>query len=94
MKKIFTLLLVVFISSCSNKAKITITKVEGSPLYENAKLSLDSIYQKDKNNFMFSFEVDNYELGEALGKRLAQVKSMSLVNLFYSICSTSISINS
>ena len=45
--EIFTLLLVVFISSCSNKAKITITKVEGSPLYENAKLSLDSIYKPD-----------------------------------------------
>ena len=68
MKKIFTLLLVVFISSCSNKAKITITKVEGSPPYENAKLSLDTIYQKDKNNFMFSFEVDNYELGEQTEK--------------------------
>ena len=68
MKRIFTLLLVVFISSCSNKASITITKVEGSPLYENAKLSLDSIYQKDKNNFMFSFEVDNYELGEQTEK--------------------------
>ena len=68
MKKIFTLLLVVFISSCSNKTKITITKVEGSPLYENAKLSLDSIYQKEKNNFMFSFEVDNYELGEQTEK--------------------------
>jgi len=41
--------LVVLISSCNKKVPITITKVEGSPEYENAKLSLDSIYQKDKN---------------------------------------------
>ena len=64
MKKIYSLLLVVLISSCNKKVPITIKKVEGSPEYENAKLSLDSIYQKDKNDFLFSFEVDNYNLGE------------------------------
>lgn len=68
LKKFYTLLLVVLISSCNNKVAITITKVEGSPKYENASLSLDSIYQKDKNNFMFSFDVDNYKLGEQTEK--------------------------
>ena len=68
MKKIYSLLLVVLISSCNKKVPITITKVEGSPEYENAKLSLDSIYQKDKNDFLFSFDVENYNLGEQTEK--------------------------
>ena len=63
MKKSYSLLFVVLFSYCTKKVPITITKVEGSPKYENAKLSLDTIYQKDKNNFMFSFDVDNFKLG-------------------------------
>lgn len=63
MKKIYTLLLVVFITSCNQQDIITITKVEGSPQYENASLSLDTIYQKDNNEYNFSFGVENYTLG-------------------------------
>ena len=61
------MLLVLFLS-CTKKVAITITKVEGSPEYKNAKLSLDTIYQKDKDNFMFSFKVDNFKLGEQTEK--------------------------
>ena len=67
-KKIYSLLLVVLIFSCNKKVKIKITKLEGSPSYENARLSLDTIYQKDKNNFMFSLGVDNFKLGEQTKK--------------------------
>ena len=66
LKKIFTLLLLVFISSCSNKAKITITKVEGSPLYENAKLSLDRIYQKENDEQKNSDET----IGQLVNKNI------------------------
>ncbi len=68
MKKIYTLILTVLISSCNNKVAITITKVKGSPQYENASLTLDTIYQEEKNNFKFSFDIDNYKLGEQTEK--------------------------
>ena len=68
LKKICSLLFVVLIFSCNKKVKIKITKLEGSPSYENARLYLDTIYQKDKNNFMFSLGVDNFKLGEQTKK--------------------------
>jgi hypothetical protein len=68
LKKIYSLLFVVLILSCNKKVKIKITKLEGSPSYENARLSLDTIYQEDKNNFMFSLGVDNFKLGEQTKK--------------------------
>tara|TARA_S200000501_G_scaffold119977_1_gene112777 strand:- start:3838 stop:4554 length:717 start_codon:yes stop_codon:yes gene_type:complete len=68
LKKFYGLLLLVLLLSCSKKVPITITKVEGSPEYENAKLSLDTIYQKDKDNFMFSFKVEDFKLGEQTEK--------------------------
>ena len=68
MKKIYSLLFVVLILSCNKKVKIKITKLEGSPSYENARLSLDTIYQEDKNNFIFSLGVDNFKLGEQTKK--------------------------
>ena len=68
MKKFYSLLLVVFLSSCAKRVEITIKKFEGSPEYENSKLSLDTVYQKDKNNFMFSFDVDNFKLGNQTEK--------------------------
>ena len=61
-------MLLVLLFSCTKKVPITITKVEGSPEYENAKLSLDTIYQKNKDNFMFSFKVENFKLGEQTEK--------------------------
>jgi len=68
LKKIYSLLFVVLILSCNKKVKIKITKLEGSPSYENARLSLDTIYQEDKNNFIFSLGVDNFKLGEQTKK--------------------------
>ena len=60
--------MLVLLLSCTKKVPITITKVEGSPEYENAKLSLDTIYQKNKDDFMFSFKVENFKLGEQTEK--------------------------
>ena len=48
--------------SCSSSNEITITKVEGSPTYENAKLSMTDVVKVD-NEYSFSFELSNYELG-------------------------------
>lgn len=67
MKNLYTLLSIIIIAT-SCKKEITITKVVGSPAYEDARLSLDTIYQKETSEFMFSFNVDNYELGEQTKK--------------------------
>ena len=48
--------------SCDESKKITITKVNGSPNYENAKLSITDL-AKDENGYSFLFESSNYELG-------------------------------
>ena len=44
-----------------NQKEITITKIEGSPSYENSKLSLVELTSNEE--LEFSFEVENYELG-------------------------------
>ena len=56
----FCLLLTFF--SCTSSNEITINKVEGSPTYENAKLSMTDVVEVD-NEYSFSFELSNYELG-------------------------------
>ena len=62
MTKNITLLFVFLFASCNNETEISITKVLGSPEYENAKLSLeDPIISED--GYEFSFNVDRYELG-------------------------------
>ena len=62
MKKYFVLLFVVFFSSCKTEPEITIHKVQGSPEYPNAKLSLEEpIITQD--GYEFSFNVDQYQLG-------------------------------
>ena len=64
MKKLYPLLVVCLFTSCNQSNKISITKVEGSPRFENAKLSLrDTIYQ-DGDSYLFSFDVDEYKLGD------------------------------
>lgn len=64
MKYIYILLAICLFGSCDQTPKITITKVEGSPQYENAKLSLqDSIY-KAGDGYSFAFNVEDYKLGE------------------------------
>ena len=46
--------------SCDNN-KITISKVEGSPKYENSQLFLNNLNLADESEFLF--DVKNYELG-------------------------------
>ena len=61
MKKIILIILILFaITSCNNVEKISLTKLQGSPDYDEAKLTLNGF---DVSNNEFNFEVDNYELG-------------------------------
>jgi len=63
MKKLSTLLFIaIIIISCSESSQISITKLEGSPNYENSKLKLNKLTFDEKYNF--SFGVDNYQMGE------------------------------
>ena len=63
MKKITILLISCFFISCSNSRDISITRVVGSPSYESAKITLtDTIYQSGED-YTFSFNIENYELG-------------------------------
>jgi hypothetical protein len=62
MKNFYTLLMVLLIASCGNKTQITITKVDGSAPYSNSSISLNNL-KIDDDNFTFSFDVINYELG-------------------------------
>ena len=64
MKKIILLILLPLIyASCDNSKKITLTKLEGSPPYLNAKISTASITLGNENEYVFSFDVSDYELG-------------------------------
>jgi len=64
MKKIILLILLpLAYVSCDNSKKITLTKLEGSPPYLNAKISTASITLGNENEYAFSFDVSDYELG-------------------------------
>ncbi len=64
MKKIILLILLPLIyASCDNSKKITLTKLEGSPPYLNAKISTASITLGDENEYTFTFDVSDYDLG-------------------------------
>ena len=64
MKKILALILFIFIGfSCNNPKKITLSKLEGSPPYLNAKISTASITLVDDKEYAFSFDISDYELG-------------------------------
>ncbi len=64
MKKNLVLILFTIISSsCDNSKKITLTKLEGTPPYLNAKISTASITLGDENEYAFSFDISEYELG-------------------------------
>ena len=67
---IICLFLSLFIFSCDNTTKITLTKLEGSPAYENAKLEVDSIAFKEKD-YSFKFDVFDYNLGEQTEKEFS-----------------------
>ena len=52
----------IFLISCSEPKQITLTKLEGSPSFSDAKLSISSITNVGDKN-IFSFDIENYELG-------------------------------
>ena len=61
MKKNILITLVLFaLASCNSVEKISLTKLQGSPDYDKAKLTLKSFNESTNE---FNFEVDNYELG-------------------------------
>ena len=65
MKKILALILLIIISfSCDNSKKITLSKLEGSPPYLYAKISTASITLVDEKEYIFSFDISDYDLGE------------------------------
>ena len=51
------------ILSCKNAGEITITKVEGSTEYKDAKLSLKESFWTEEG-YLFSFDLENYELDD------------------------------
>ena len=62
MKKNILIIIVLFaLVSCNNSKGISLTKLTGSPTYDQAKLRLNDFNENEKNEF--SFEVENYELG-------------------------------
>ena len=60
-KNILIILFLVAFVSCNNVEKISLTKLEGSPDYNEAKLTLMILMKTIINEF--DFEVENYELG-------------------------------
>ena len=67
---IVCLFLSLFIFSCDNSSKITLTKLVGSPAYENAKLEIDTIAFKEQE-YSFKFNVLDYNLGEQTEKEFS-----------------------
>ena len=64
MKKILALIVLTIISSsCDNSKKITLSKLDGSPPYLDAKISTASITVGDNDEYAFSFDLSDYELG-------------------------------
>ncbi len=59
---LFLTILLIFCSCSSTEQKIYLKKIEGSPAYENSSLSIEEI-TRDGENFTFSFNINNYELG-------------------------------
>ena len=62
LNKICVLLFSCIFISCGSSENITITKLEGSPKYENSKISSVNATKND-SIYSFSFEIENYELG-------------------------------
>ena len=59
---LFLSILLIFCSCSSTEQKIYLKKIEGSPAYENSSLTIEEI-TGDGENFTFSFNINNYELG-------------------------------
>ena len=62
LNKIYVLIFSCIFISCGSSENITITKLEGSPKYENSKISSVN-FTKNEDAYSFSFEIENYELG-------------------------------
>ena len=62
MKKIF-ICSIFLCFACQNSNVISLTKVEGSPLYEDAKLTLNNNFYETEDGYSFSFALENYKLG-------------------------------
>ena len=62
LNKIYVLLFSCIFISCGSSENITITKLEGSPKYENSKISSVNAIKND-SIYSFFFEIENYELG-------------------------------
>ncbi len=62
LNKIYVLLISCIFISCGSSENITITKLEGSPKYENSKISSVNAIKND-SIYSFFFEIENYELG-------------------------------
>jgi len=59
---LFSTILLIFYSCSNTDKKISLKKVEGSPAYDNSSIEIKDISNKGEN-FMFSFDINNYDLG-------------------------------
>ena len=64
---LFSTILLIFYSCSNTDEKISLTKVEGSPAYDNSSIEIKDISNKGEN-FMFSFDINNYDLGAQTNK--------------------------
>ena len=59
---LFSTILLIFYSCSNTDKKISLKKVEGSPAYDNSSIEIKDI-SNEGENFMFSFDINNYDLG-------------------------------
>ena len=57
---LFSTILLIFYSCSNTDEKISLTKVEGSPAYDNSSIEIKDI-SNEGENFMFSFDINNYD---------------------------------
>ena len=68
LKKIFLIFILFGFLSCDQNEKISITKVKGSPNYDDARISSVELI-KNENDYSFSFNIENYDLGIQTDKK-------------------------
>lgn len=68
LKKIFLIHILFGFLSCGQSEKISITKVKGSPNYDDARISSVGLI-KNENDYSFSFDIENYDLGIQTDKK-------------------------
>ena len=67
-KKISLIVILFGFLSCDDIDKISITKVKGSPNYDDARISSVELI-KNENDYSFSFNIENYDLGIQTDKK-------------------------